>query len=269
MLKGAVPAVRNVAAILRLLRSDPGSHRTMTSIARTLGLNGSTCHNLLKTLESEGFVSYDPKMRNYDLGLALIDLASGMGGHAKVVQTAANAASAFNASCGMACFLVVKAREHFLVLHKVESVHAIKVTIDVGTYFPLAASALLKVYLAWQRPETVAEFLRDPGLPHFTPGSVTEPETFVAGLADVRASGFGLSLREYHPDHHAIAAPIFDGQGMPAYYFLTIGFANDLADPVLLEEYAGYLKNAADEVTRRTNGRNPGRRSPLTQRRSQ
>lgn len=254
--KRGVPAVRNSAAILRLLRSDDGAPHTMTSIARGLGLNGSTCHNLLKTLEDEGFVAFDSTTRTYDLGLALVDLASGIDGHSKVIQAAEAPASAYNRSSRLACFLLCKSQDKFLVLHKVESLHPIKVTIDVGTYFAMTTPALLKTYLAWQDPGIVTAFLKEQRLPRFTPNSITEDDKFVSELAEVRTKGYALSLREYHPDHHAITVPIFDRTGKPAYYFLTVGFANDLPDPVLLE-YAGYLNSAADEVTARIRGHHP------------
>ncbi len=69
-----VGAVDNAVSIINHLA---GADRPMklTQIVRDLEINGSTCFNILRTLESRGLVAIDPVGKTYTLGLGLLDLA--------------------------------------------------------------------------------------------------------------------------------------------------------------------------------------------------
>src|SRR5690606_7702298 len=62
--------------ILRYLASA-GSPLGVTRIAKDLGLNASTCFNLLKTLVHERLVTFDEGTKTYSLGLGMVELAKG------------------------------------------------------------------------------------------------------------------------------------------------------------------------------------------------
>ncbi|MVW70986.1 IclR family transcriptional regulator [Bordetella sp. 15P40C-2] len=62
--------------ILRHLSSAP-TPLGVTRIARDLGLNSSTCFNLLKTLVQERLVTFDEDTKTYRMGLGLVELAKG------------------------------------------------------------------------------------------------------------------------------------------------------------------------------------------------
>jgi DNA-binding IclR family transcriptional regulator len=252
-----VPAVRHAAAILRLLRSEPEEPATMTNIARALGLNGSTCHNLLKTLEQERLVIIDPTTRTYHLGLGLLDLAAGVSRQENILRATDTPMADFNRETNLACFLARRDRDgHFVLLKKIESRHQIKVTMDVGTRLPVDAPALLKVHLAWQPQEAIAEYFDTHPLPAYSDASPKSRDAYCEELDEVRKVGYGCSIREYHPDHNAIAAPIFDEHGQAAYELLTVGFSNDLPDDVRAD-VAALLTAKAREITELTSGRSP------------
>jgi carbon-monoxide dehydrogenase medium subunit len=63
-----VPAVARAFRILRYLDQQGGRGAPLAQIHRALGLNKSTCHNILKTLEQSGVVDYVPLTRRYTLG---------------------------------------------------------------------------------------------------------------------------------------------------------------------------------------------------------
>jgi len=70
-----VGAVMSAIQILRYL-ADQSSPATNIQIARSLNLNISTSFNILRTLSSESLVTFDPAVKGYSLGYALLELAN-------------------------------------------------------------------------------------------------------------------------------------------------------------------------------------------------
>src|SRR3546814_130749 len=72
-----VPALVNAMQILRFINhcdEPPG----VSHIAQALGINPSTCFNILKTLVHERLLMFDPTSKRYTLGLGIVELAHGV-----------------------------------------------------------------------------------------------------------------------------------------------------------------------------------------------
>jgi DNA-binding IclR family transcriptional regulator len=69
-----VRPVSNAVSILRHLGRSGGAE-TVTNIARTLGINTSTCFNILRTLVAEGMLVFDERSKTYAIGLGVVQLA--------------------------------------------------------------------------------------------------------------------------------------------------------------------------------------------------
>ena len=72
--RGPVGSVVHALAILRYiaLTREPAG---VTAIARAIGINPSSCFNILRTLVAEEFVERDDETKTYMLGVAPLDLA--------------------------------------------------------------------------------------------------------------------------------------------------------------------------------------------------
>ena len=73
-IKTIVRPISNAIAILRYL-GQRNSPDTTSRISKELGLNPSTCFNILRTLVSEGVIDFDQVAKTYRLGLGLAKLA--------------------------------------------------------------------------------------------------------------------------------------------------------------------------------------------------
>lgn len=81
--EGAPQPARVVGAVvssLRVLRrlASLGEPQTVTQLARDLGVNPSTCFNILRTLAAEDVVVFHPASKTYGLGRGLGDIAGGV-----------------------------------------------------------------------------------------------------------------------------------------------------------------------------------------------
>jgi DNA-binding IclR family transcriptional regulator len=72
--RAEVPAVAAAIRILRHLAVAPAP-LGVTPLARALGLNTSTCFNILRTLAQGELVRFDADAKTYALDLGLVDLA--------------------------------------------------------------------------------------------------------------------------------------------------------------------------------------------------
>jgi DNA-binding IclR family transcriptional regulator len=68
-----------VAAAANVLRTLHASTRALNAseVARAAGLHRGTAYNILRTLQAEGFVSYDEASRTYAVSLRILELAYG------------------------------------------------------------------------------------------------------------------------------------------------------------------------------------------------
>ena len=71
-----VGALSSGLKILRYLAHASTPHG-VTRSAKDLGLNASTCFNLLKTLVHERLVTFDESTKTYSMSLGLVELAKG------------------------------------------------------------------------------------------------------------------------------------------------------------------------------------------------
>lgn len=250
-------------AVLRFLHERQNEPATMSQIARTLRMNGSTCFNLLKTLEHERLLAYDDVTKTYSLGLHLVELASVIDHQGRIVQVALKHARPLVAEMELACLIVRHtADDEFLVVDKIESPRPIKVTVAVGQRFPANSAVLAKAYYAYQDEDEVESMLTRFGLPAYSEHSITDEAEFRQHLQLVRSQGFAQSHGEYWRDHHALAAPIFASDGRVAFLLLTVGFTFELP-PEVMQSHGQLLCDAADRVTAEIGGRRPiGERLP-------
>jgi DNA-binding IclR family transcriptional regulator len=73
-------SVGAVVAAVKVLRALHASVRPLnaSAVARATGLYRGTAYNLLRTLQAEGFVSYDAPTRTYSVSLGILELAHGV-----------------------------------------------------------------------------------------------------------------------------------------------------------------------------------------------
>jgi DNA-binding IclR family transcriptional regulator len=69
-----------VVAAAKVLRALHDSERPLNAseVARATGLHRGTAYNILRTLQTEGFVGYDEPTRTYSVGLHILEIAHGV-----------------------------------------------------------------------------------------------------------------------------------------------------------------------------------------------
>jgi IclR family acetate operon transcriptional repressor len=224
---GTVPAVQHAIDIMRFIRGTGNEPVKMMELSRALGLNPSTCYNILKTLQQAGWLGYNAATKCYELGYELADLSTLVNGTGQLQQFALEQAAEIAASIGMTC-LVAEMRENegFVIVGKGESTRRVRVTVSVGECFPANAPIFAKAYYAWCQEAAFDAMVTRYGLA--TRPRPVSVESLKQEIASVRLRGYATSVGELFPENNEVASAIIDPSGRVAHLLIVTGFSSQL-----------------------------------------
>ena len=205
-----VDAVVRAVNILRylVLSQQPA---TVTLLARELGLNQSTCFNILQTLVREDFIQFDPVTKTYALSLGVVALAKGAIDQNSELRTLEphlqRVADIHNIM--VTVWRRVSDNRNMLV-SVAECDQPIRMRAVVGTRCPLLLGAAGRVFTAFsdlELPELKARFSQ------LRWGSPIDFDTYHRQLQETRDRSWSIDSGYYHPGTVIIGAPVFDSAG--------------------------------------------------------
>jgi len=232
--KGSIQSIDRAAAVLALLDQDT---RTLTPgiVAERLGLNRTTAHRYLQSLQSSGFLDAD-----YGLGPLFDQLSALISGRQQLLTVAPGIMRQLSDATGSTCVLSMLGRTGAVVtLVEEASRGTIILTVKVGTNLEVRA-AQSRVLLAFQS---------DPGVVTRAHAALTRAEAAAetAELARVRRERIawgdlgrvGLS---------SVAAPVFGAHDIQAAIAL-LGTSTVLPPDDPGSEKVRLLRESADKLT--------------------
>ncbi|MEQ3551820.1 IclR family transcriptional regulator [Pseudonocardia nematodicida] len=249
-----VPAVSAAVRILERLAAERPRPVSPGTLVSELGLNRSTCYNILATLQASGWAASTGRA-GWTLGPRLLAL-TGVSQElvAGVVQDELDALSR---KLGFVAFAAeFDGTAAFTVVAKAERANGIRVSVGVGDRFPFAAPALLQAFTAWLPESEVRALVRRNGLTAYTRHTVTEPAEFDRVLGAVRADGFSRSVRQLDLSQGAAGATVFDSRSRPLFAVVVLGFSSEL-DEARVDEVGPVVRACADRITLRIGGTPP------------
>lgn len=247
-----VPAVLTAAATLEALAGADGSGMTQAELVRRVGMSKSTAHNLLRTLESLGWVRRADDGRAYQLGGALVRLGA----------LAAGDADALSLAIGSLDGLVADHHLTFAVARVTDPDNAeivatahpadIHVGISRGSVYGPFDGAIGKTLLAAREPAETARAIKRASLTAHTDSTITDPRALLDTIEQVRRDGYSTSVREYR-QNHAVAAGVQGRDGELEAILLTIGFPDQLTEEAI-PSIGHVLRDVADAITAQCGG---------------
>ncbi len=201
-----VNSVSRASAILKIL--GDGKNR-LTDISRGLGLNMSTTHRLLKTLEKSGFVIQDPISHQYLLGHLILRLSSNpFIAHQGLGVSAQEEMERLRNLTGETVTINIRIGTQRICLEEIESPHNIKYTIGRGAMAEIYTGSAGKVLLAELSKRELEILLSNIKLQRIGPNTITDKGRLVKELERIRKKGFAKSSGEKLKGGVAISAPI-------------------------------------------------------------
>ena len=187
---------------------------TMTQISEMVGINKSTVHRLLATLEGKRFVERDTETGIYRLGIRLVQMAFLTMEHNDLRRLAAPFLHSLCDQYHENVNLSVLDDTDVVYVDVIESSQRVKLAASPGQRLPAFCTASGKAILAFVPEENVKSILKR-GMARYTQNTILSQKAFFESIQEARERGFALSEQEFEEGINAIAAPIFNSKSKP------------------------------------------------------
>ena len=214
--KYPVQTVMKAIEIINFLAKDTGGRGvSLSEFSKTLGLNKSTVHRILDTLQFYSYIEQDEENSRYRLGWELY----------KIGQVIPMQNQLFNINPSLLIDLGNKTQEvvnlgilkrnETVIISKVESVRShLHVNVNPGEYESIHATALGKMMISEMDAEQIKELLHHADtLPACTPNTITTVGELLKDVMITRQRGYAIDAEEFCSGLYCIAMPLRDYTG--------------------------------------------------------
>jgi len=238
---------RSVATIERavdvlFLFTQNGGDLGVTEIANELDISKAVVHRILTSLRDRDLITVDEDSRRYSLGPAVLDLAVAYQDSLDIRSAALESMRTLSAVTDETATMSVRHGALRVYVDQITPDREVKMSVQVGSSFPLHAGATGKAFLAWltdiEREKYLAQDL-DP----VTPETLVDPTMLRRELDQIRKQGFAVSMGERQAGAGSVAAPILDHRKVPVAVISVCG-------PI--ERFRGEVADAAKHVVEAT-----------------
>ena len=244
--KGPVLALGKAMELLELLLAQRRP-MSLQEISARSGYPKSTAHALLTTLREYRMIGQDPDGR-YRLGIRLYEYGCAVSAMWDARQLAHPYLEQLAQALGTGAYLAIRSGDHVLSIDScaASSGAGLSVNVETGTPLPLHATAQGKLLLAAASEQELRRYCRQVGLQPYTRHSLTDPEALHSALMEIRTQGYAVEDGEYRVGLRAVAAPVYDATGAPAYAIGVVG----LFPRVQSEEFQLAVSKTVDAAAR-------------------
>lgn len=205
----ALLAVKRTMAILQALSAADGLG--VMDLSRRLEIHKADVSRILSALEELHYVVRDPETGRYHLGYKFVAMALQHVDRVRLEDVLDPVMREVAKATGELVQFAILQQEELIFIHKVEGEKPLRVASMLGMIAPPHATAVGKVWLASLEPSRARALLQERGMPKITEHTITDLETLMAELDQVRQQGYALSREEINPSVVGLAVPVFDG----------------------------------------------------------
>ena len=185
----------------------------MTTISQGLGLNKSTTHSLISTLEQMGYVQQDQETAKYSLGLKLFELGQVVHANMDLRNIAMPFLRELALKFGETVHLAILSKGEVVYIDKVDTSRSIRIGSQIGGRNAAYCTGVGKVLLAGLSDNELADILKFMKLEKFTANTIVDKEILRKLLVQVRNNGFAVDQGEIEDGLSCTAAPIKNHRG--------------------------------------------------------
>lgn len=187
---------------------------TLSELARTIGVPLSSCHGLIATLRSRGYVYSVGNNRQVYPTRRILDVAEAIVRNDPLLETAAPMLTRLRDDTGETVILGAREGDVVVYLEVIEGLHTIRYSAKPGEMKPLHSSAIGKAMLASLNEADLAKTLSRIALEQITSVTLTDENSLRRDLQKGRARGLFVTRGENVADVMGMASPTTPG-GQP------------------------------------------------------
>jgi IclR family KDG regulon transcriptional repressor len=243
-----VNSVLKAVKILEIIgRSKPLG---ISEIGRELDIPKSSTHNLLQTLESEGFVERNQDTNKYNLGTRLIELGYRAQNDLAICRIAKPYLNGINQETDETVHLTILDGEEVLYVDCVESKRRMRTYSVIGIKAPLYCTAVGKAIMAELPEKNIKNIIKTRGLRRLTDSTITNASSLFQDLLETRTRGYSIDNKEHEDQLICVGSVIRDASG-EAFASLSVSGPSDRMTEERIIHIGGLVKNATSEISRK------------------
>jgi DNA-binding IclR family transcriptional regulator len=182
----------------------------------------------------------------YRLGIRLLELGNVVKSRISVRQEALPHMQALHEELGETVNLSVRHDDEVVYIERTSNTNVMMRVVQViGARAPLHVTAVGKVFLASEGPESLVDYARRTGLPKYTDNTLTEPSILAAELEKIRRQGYAFDNEEAERGVSCIGAGIYNDEAR-----LVAGLSVSAPSDRLNPAWATTVRETADRISR-------------------
>jgi len=241
-------------ALLDVLSRENGL--TLSEVAVRAQIAASTAHRILTTLEAHKFVRQDEDSELWSIGLKAFQIGSAFLRGRKVVDAGRPAMRDLLRRSGETVNLAIEDDYAIVYISQMESPSSIRAVHRPGSRSPAHSSAVGKMLLAGLPEKEARAFLAHTGMAPFTPTTITDAQTLLNELAQVRKCGWSVDNEEHIEGMRCIASAVYNEHGEAIAGLSISGPVNRLTTE-RIDELGPLVARAGHDITAAIGGIKP------------
>lgn len=187
----------------------------LDDLAEELGVHKSNALRLLATLRNHGWVTVNENRTLYSLGPRLVAIGQAAVPDIELAK-ALELAGELRDLTGETVHISVPSGPTMVIVGKVESNKALRVSLEVGTEDHLHNTAVGKMALASMPDDELRETIDAMDLVAATPNTITDPEQLLEEVMTARERGYAFNMEEGREGIGSVAVSLsFGGPARP------------------------------------------------------
>lgn len=233
--------------ILNYLGEVGRSGARVSDIAEAFGLNISTTHRIITSLERHRFVERDPESKRYRLGLALFALGAKAADTTGLRRVSHPALMRLASQTGDTVFLMARNGFNTVCIDRQEGTYIIdSLTGNIGGQIPLGVGPASQVILAMM-PEREAEIVLDANSATYSRYNGLSADQIRANLPLIRKQKYAVDDGRLVEGISALAVPILPGPEDVA-GALAVNMTSARLKPARLKELLAMMRREVELI---------------------
>ncbi|HZK55273.1 MAG TPA: IclR family transcriptional regulator [Desulfosporosinus sp.] len=241
----AVKSATRVMDVLDILRNH-WVGMTLQELCNELDIPKSSMHELLYTMTERNYLNRSEN-KKYTMGFKLIELGLSSLDRVDVYQNAKQHMVKLVDLLEETVFMAVCVDDEIAYINKSNCSRSVRTNVILGDHKPMHCTALGKIFLAFMSPLEIERIVSRRGLPTLTSRTITDYQTLLKELNDVRQRGVAYENQEIEEGLTCIACPIFDYHGRVV-AGISVGGQTERIEP-RKQEIGAYLQEHTLQIS--------------------
>ena len=210
--------IGSVARSLKVLKAfSAGSPEySLSELSKKCNIDKATMKRILYTLQSEGFVKYNPLSRQYSLGFTMYRLGSTAFGIPELKKMCFPILKDAAIRTGQIVHLAILAEDQVVVIDRFcadTHIDVMTLIARIGGSVPIHCTGVGAVLSAFADDLTLDRMIKNCDFRKYTERTLTNEYDFRQRLAVVKVNGFGINDGEHEEFLKCLTRPITDSSG--------------------------------------------------------